>query len=89
MKDDIKNENDCVDDVDITKDYIRMEADDFSFLDNLEAVPYLNNNSDSIQDELDEIEKNTKNIQNNLIAEGDDNVEYINFIKDEKENVQK
>lgn len=68
------------------EDILNMGADNFSFADNLEVVPYLNNDSDSIQDKLEEVEKNTKSIQENLVSVDEKNVEFIDFSVKNKKN---
>lgn len=54
----------------------------FTIENNFEEVPYLNNNSDDIQDIIKEIEKNTEYIQNNFISSGGGNIVEMNFNKE-------
>ncbi len=58
---------------------IEMESNSFIIENNYEEVPYLNNNSDDIQDIIKEIEKNTEDIQNNLINKNNENIINISF----------
>ncbi|MDR2778307.1 MAG: hypothetical protein LBB13_02275 [Rickettsiales bacterium] len=48
----------------------------------IEAVPYLNNNGDEMQDILSEVENNTKNLRKDFVPKGSrSNVIKINFNK--------
>lgn len=60
------------------------EEIDFELADNLEEVPYNNNDGDLIQDSLKEIEKQTKNLQNEFISQNNNNVVNIDFKKNKK-----
>ena len=60
-------------------DIIKMERSSFIIENNFEEVPYLNNNSDDIQDIIKEIEKNTEDIQNDFITEDNENIINISF----------
>ncbi len=60
-------------------DIIKMESSSFIIENNFEEVPYLNNNSDDIQDIIKEIEKNTEDIQNDFITEDNENIINISF----------
>ena len=53
----------------------------FSLPDNIEEVPYQNNDGDIIQDSLKEIEKQTKNLQNEFFSFEDNNIISIEFGK--------
>ena len=53
------------------KDYLQMF--------DVEAVPYLNNNGDGIQDILDIVKDNTNDLQMQLISDNDDNVVEVDF----------
>ena len=66
-------------DPDFEDDFIEMTESDFYFVDNVEIVPYLNNNGDIIQDRLEEIEKHTKSIQEDLISVNEKNIEFVDF----------
>jgi hypothetical protein len=46
---------------------------------NPEEVPYLNNNSDGIQDILKKIEKNVIKIQDRLLEGNENNITTVNF----------
>lgn len=51
----------------------------FKIDENLETVPYLNNNSDLVQDILNEVESNTTNLQTNFFSNDNENIIDINF----------
>lgn len=53
----------------------------FEQADNIEVVPYLNNNGDSLQDILDIVEDNTNDLQKQLISNNNENVFEIEFNK--------
>lgn len=56
----------------------------FGLPENTEAVPYLNNDSDLVQDILNEVERNTKGLQAGLMAKsslGAGNVIDIDFVE--------
>ena len=53
----------------------------FEQVDNIEVVPYLNNNGDSLQDILDIVEDNTNDLQKQLISNNNENVFEIEFNK--------
>lgn len=53
----------------------------FKIDENLETVPYLNNNSDSVQDILNELESNTTNLQTSFFSKDNENIIDINFNK--------
>ncbi|MDR3079281.1 MAG: hypothetical protein LBU15_04590 [Rickettsiales bacterium] len=60
----------------------------FGIPDNTEAVPYLNNNCDGMQDMLSEVEKNTLGLQKDFMAressQGEGNVVGVDFSKDQE-----
>lgn len=62
---------------------INLDKKDFKIENNFEEVPYLNNNSDKIQDIIKAIEKNTENIQDKILSEKEKNITYVNFKKNE------
>lgn len=53
----------------------------FKIDENLETVPYLNNNSDSVQDILNKLESNTTNLQTSFFSKDNENIIDINFNK--------
>lgn len=53
----------------------------FKIDENLETVPYLNNNSDLVQDMLNEVESNTTNLQTSFFSKDNENVIDILFNK--------
>lgn len=61
---------------------IEVEKSSFTIENNFEEVPYLNNNSDDIQDIIKEIEKNTEYIQNNFVSSDNGNIVEMNFNKE-------
>lgn len=51
----------------------------FKQVDNIEVVPYLNNNSDGLQDILNVAEDNTNEIHVQLVSDNDNNIVKIDF----------
>ena len=55
------------------------QRDYFEQSDNVEAVPYLNNNGDGLQDILNVVESNTADLQMQLNSSNDENVVEVSF----------
>lgn len=59
--------------------YNLSQKDRFRQANNVEVVPYLNNNGDGLQDILNVVENNTNDLQMQLISDNNDNVVEVSF----------
>jgi hypothetical protein len=63
-----------------------LKLNNFNNFQNLEEVPYLNNDGDIVQDMLKKIEKNTETIQDMFISNSENKVIDINFKNDNQKH---